>query len=138
MSEAERLAATLESDANDHRAIAQSVDGKPEHTANWQHMLTAEEAAAELRRLEAECEQLRQALADLGVTPDEAKAGVERSRANRLDAARYRWMKQWVVQIPPGWERIGWDAAIDAAMKEAKAHGWTFSKEAAAAMKETK
>jgi hypothetical protein len=59
MTEAERLAATLESDANDHRAIAQSVDGRPEHTTNWQHMLTAEEAAAELRRLEAECEQLR-------------------------------------------------------------------------------
>lgn len=142
MTEAERLAAEL--------------DAVPENGADPELIA---DAAAELRRLEAEyCElserhevqaqnymalaaereQLRQALADLGVTLDEAKAGVERSRANRLDAARYRWMKQWVVQIPPGWERIGWDAAIDAAMEEAKAHGWTFSKEAAAAMKETK
>ena len=97
MTEAERLAATLESDANDHRAIAQSVDGRPEHTANWQHMLTAEEAAAELRRLEAECEQLRVALAEIKAfvcgssvprwdTTDHTYASRE-AIANRVDAA---------------------------------------------------
>jgi hypothetical protein len=46
-----------------------------------------------------------------------AKAEVEKLRA---DAERYRWMKQEVKRIPPGWELIGWDAAIDAALKEAK------------------
>jgi len=38
----------------------------------------------------------------------------------RVDAERYRWMKQEVKRIPPGWELIGWDAAIDAALKETK------------------
>ena len=32
------------------------------------------------------------------------------------DATRYRWMKSEVKRIPPGWEMIGWDAAIDLAM----------------------
>ena len=38
--------------------------------------------------------------------------------ALRQDAERYRWMKAEVKRIPPGWEMVGWDAAIDAAMKE--------------------
>lgn len=33
------------------------------------------------------------------------------------DAERYRWMKREVKRIPPGWELVGWDAAIDAAMR---------------------
>jgi hypothetical protein len=35
------------------------------------------------------------------------------------DAERYRWMKREVKRIPPGWELVGWDAAIDAAMRGA-------------------
>jgi hypothetical protein len=31
------------------------------------------------------------------------------------DARRYRWMKENVKRIPPGWELMGWDNAIDAA-----------------------
>lgn len=44
-------------------------------------------------------------------------AEIERLRA---DAERYRWMKLVVKRIPPAWELMGWDAAIDAAMKEDK------------------
>lgn len=44
------------------------------------------------------------------------KAEVERLR---IDAERYRWMQANVKRIPPAWEVIGWDAAIDAAMQEA-------------------
>ena len=33
------------------------------------------------------------------------------------DAERYRWMKQKVKRIPPSWDLVGWDAAIDAAME---------------------
>ena len=36
----------------------------------------------------------------------------------RRDAERYRWMKQNVKRIPPAWDLVGWDAAIDAAMQE--------------------
>ena len=38
--------------------------------------------------------------------------------ALRRDAERYRWMKQKVKRIPPAWDLVGWDAAIDAAMQE--------------------
>ena len=38
--------------------------------------------------------------------------------ALRRDAERYRWMKQNVKRIPPAWDLVGWDAAIDAAMQE--------------------
>jgi hypothetical protein len=55
------------------------------------------EAASMIRRLEAECEALRK------------------------DAERYRWMKREVKRIPPGWELIGWDEAINAAMGKEKA-----------------
>jgi len=41
--------------------------------------------------------------------------------ALRKDAERYRWMKREVKRIPPGWELIGWDEAIDAAMGKEKA-----------------
>ncbi len=44
--------------------------------------------------LQAECEALRTALADLGVTPEEAKAGAERSRANKQDAERWKMCVQ--------------------------------------------
>ena len=37
------------------------------------------------------------------------------------DAERYRWMKQKVKRIPPSWDLVGWDAAIDAAMQKDKA-----------------
>ena len=40
--------------------------------------------------------------------------------ALRRDAERYRWMKQKVKRIPPAWDLVGWDAAIDAAMQEDK------------------
>lgn len=33
------------------------------------------------------------------------------------DAERYRWMKREVKRIPPAWDLVGWDAAIDAAME---------------------
>ena len=33
------------------------------------------------------------------------------------DAERYRWMKREVKRIPPSWDLVGWDAAIDAAME---------------------
>ncbi len=36
----------------------------------------------------------------------------------KSDAMRYRWMKQTVKRIPPGWGLVGWDAAIDRAMQE--------------------
>ena len=38
--------------------------------------------------------------------------------ALRRDAERYRWMKREVKRIPPAWDLVGWDAAIDAAMQE--------------------
>jgi hypothetical protein len=38
----------------------------------------------------------------------------------RRDAERHRWMKQKVKRIPPAWDLVGWDAAIDAAMQEDK------------------
>lgn len=93
------------------------------------HPLPITRAAAHLRRLEAECEQLRQALSDLGVTPEEAKAGTARSTANKLDAARYGYLRSHpdrvsvavVVQshwLPAIGEQL--DAAIDEAMKETK------------------
>jgi hypothetical protein len=88
------------------------------------------EAASMIRRLEAECEALRTALADLGVTPEEAKAGAERSRANKRDAERYRWLRSHpeavcvTVPIHGDWipaisEQL--DAAVDAAMGKEKA-----------------
>ena len=40
--------------------------------------------------------------------------------ALRRDAERYRWMKREVKRIPPAWDLVGWDAAIDAAMQEDK------------------
>ena len=40
--------------------------------------------------------------------------------ALRRDAERYRWMKQKVKRIPPAWDLVGWDAAIDATMQEDK------------------
>lgn len=43
----------------------------------------------------------------------------------RADAERYRWMKREVKRIPPGWALVGWDAAIDAAMKQAALQGET-------------
>ena len=45
---------------------------------------------------------------------------VDDIEALRRDADRYKWMKQEVKRIPPGWDLVGWDAAIDAAMKEDK------------------
>lgn len=45
-----------------------------------------------------------------------ARFATERD-ALRADAERYRWMKENVKRIPPGWEVVGWDAAIDAARK---------------------
>lgn len=53
----------------------------------------------------------------VGLLCHEAAAEIERLRA---DAERYRWMKLVVKRIPPAWELMGWDAAIDAAMKEGK------------------
>ena len=47
---------------------------------------------------------------------DGYEAGREVADEDNADAARYRWMKQNVKRIPPGWELIGWDAAIDRAM----------------------
>ena len=41
-----------------------------------------------------------------------------RLRELRRDAERYRWMKQAVNRIPPGWGLVGWDAAIDSAMED--------------------
>ena len=49
---------------------------------------------------------------------DVAEGAVNRAEAAEKDAERYRWMKAEVKRIPPGWNLIGWDAAIDAAMKE--------------------
>ena len=40
--------------------------------------------------------------------------------ALRRDAERYRWMKREVKRIPPAWDLVGWDAAIDATMQEDK------------------
>lgn len=68
---------------------------------------------------EAEADVLR----DIGLVREEAfLTGVAHLKAEnealRRDAERYRWMKQEVKRIPPSWGLIGWDAAIDAAMKE--------------------
>lgn len=78
-------------------------------------------------------EHNRRAIADLGVTVDEAKAGAERSKANQRDAERYRWLRaqHWsdsavaVVTDPKQNVRLGaycpgdilLDSAIDEAMK---------------------
>lgn len=51
----------------------------------------------------------------VGLLCHEAANEIERLRA---DAERYRWMKLVVKRIPPAWELMGWDAAIDAAMAE--------------------
>lgn len=93
---------------------------------NLQRML----AADEIERLQKQVAIAEQALADLGVTPAEAKAGVERSNANKKDAERYRWLRAKVCnavlhgvfdtvsvtrESAPG----ELDAALDAAMAEA-------------------
>ena len=57
-------------------------------------------------------------LRDYGLIREEAfTIGVEHLRR---DAERYRWMKQNVKRIPPAWDLVGWDAAIDATMQEDK------------------
>lgn len=64
-------------------------------------------AADELDRLEDENAMLREALADIGMTPAEARAGVQRSRENKRDAERYRWLRnEHDVDLPVG--RISW------------------------------
>ena len=61
---------------------------------------------------------------DPRLTPDEAAAissalaAPDEIEALRRDAERYRWMKREVKRIPPAWDLVGWDAAIDAAMQE--------------------
>lgn len=84
-------------------------------------------------RLRAEAAE--RALADLGVTPEEARAGAARSKANQRDAERYRWLRDeaWggnnkrgphLVEFKPGHTpsmftelaEAAADAAIDAAM----------------------
>ena len=69
------------------------------------YLLSSERDAAEavLRRQHAEIERLK-----------------AENEALRRDAERYRWMKQEVKRIPPSWYLFGWDASIDAAMKEDK------------------
>ncbi len=42
----------------------------------------------------ARAEAAERALADLGVTPEEARAGAARSKANQRDAERYRWLRE--------------------------------------------
>jgi hypothetical protein len=55
--------------------------------------------------------------AEVEVLKDCGWERVTDAEALRRDAERYRWMKQEVKRIPPSWDLIGWDAAIDAAMK---------------------
>jgi hypothetical protein len=94
------------------------------HQARWEGW---QASAAQSR---AECEALRTALADLGVTPGEAKAGAERSRANKQDAERYRWLRDMDMLDQPSVDMANafkkytgsaLDEAIDAAMGKAKA-----------------
>lgn len=67
-------------------------------------------------------EKLRKVLCEYweraGHCTDVPNALCDAALANQEDAERYRWMKENVKRIPPGWARIGWDAAIDAARKE--------------------
>jgi hypothetical protein len=65
-----------------------------------QTLLTCDDAARCLEEQHAEIDRLK-----------------AENEALRRDAERYRWMKQEVKRIPPSWDLIGWDAAIDAAMK---------------------
>ena len=88
MSEAQRLAEWLDT-----------------YSTGDEYQRTAERAASELRRLEAECEQLR---------ADAARYGYLRSRPERTSVAvvvKRHWLAAFGEQL---------DAAIDAAMKETK------------------
>lgn len=54
MSDEADIVERLLSDAAVHRRVADDCDCRPEHTANWQHMLNNQEAAAEITKLRAE------------------------------------------------------------------------------------
>jgi hypothetical protein len=43
-------------DADHHREVANDCDCRPEHTANWQHMINAQEAADEIVRLRGDAQ----------------------------------------------------------------------------------
>lgn len=89
---------------------------------------------AELAAQKRRAETAEQALADLGMTPEEARAGVERSNANRRDAERYRFLRAenekpyedggWFVGLDSedggDWIGCDLDAAIDSAMTKAQ------------------
>lgn len=82
----------------------------------------------------ARAEIAERALADLGVTPKEAAAGVARSKANQKDAERYRWLRHrtgassggfhniYFPELPANWRQGSiaqhLDAAIDAEMAQ--------------------
>jgi predicted RNase H-like nuclease (RuvC/YqgF family) len=87
MTEAQRLAARIETENYEAASMIWRLEAEGSSLCEQNSMLDAK-----LAELEAECEALRK------------------------DAERYRWMKREVKRIPPGWELIGWDEAIDAAM----------------------
>ena len=78
----------------------------------------------EVERLQERLGIAERAIADLGLTPTEAKAGVARSKANKIDAERYRALRRgqkWSVVDGIG-DTLRWDdldAAIDAAIAAA-------------------
>jgi hypothetical protein len=66
MQSAAPLVERLRGDAASHRAVAGDCDCPPEHTANWQHAMNADEAAAEIERLRTALACAEAALADIG------------------------------------------------------------------------
>jgi len=122
-----RITAGLAASRAESERLSSMIDHQRDEAMEMERMLRAELAASQ-----AECERMRGALSDLGVTADEARAGVERSRANKRDAERYRWLRNqlWetaslcVVENPKRALRLGsycprgeyLDAAIDAAL----------------------
>jgi hypothetical protein len=108
---------------SDLRKAAEAVLERWDSPA-WEWMKqgpTAELMAALRTALAAPCLEVT---VDPRLTPDEAAAissalaAPDEIEALRRDAERYRWMKREVKRIPPAWDLVGWDAAIDAAMQE--------------------
>jgi hypothetical protein len=84
-----------------------------------QHRQLREAAAAEITALRAENEVHRKSIGAYGIAQARAEAA-------EADAARYRWLRQWVTKpndmpaMPEPETVEQFDAAIDAAMSERK------------------
>lgn len=69
--------------------------------------LTTADLALRVAHWRLRAEAAERALADLGVTPEEARAGAARSKANQREAERYRWL----LCASEEWGICEWDRA---------------------------